>query len=370
MGDIKTQVKQLAVSVLVAGVTLATPLAQAADRTLNIYNWSDYIDESVIKDFEEKNGIKVNYDVFDSNEVLETKLLAGSSGYDLVVPSAYFLNRQIEAGAFQELDQSKLPNLKNMWDVVLTRTATYDKDNKHSINYLWGTTGIGYSKEKVEAILPNAPVDSWEMIFNPEIASKLATCGIHVLDAPSEIIPSALVYLGLDHQDTSKESLAKVEALMDKVRPYIKKFHSSEYISALANGDICVAVGFSGDIFQAKSRAEEAKNGVTVEYAIPKEGAQMWFDMMAMPKDAKNTEEAYLFLNYIMEPEVIAKVTNFVAYANGNKASQEFVDKTLLDNKAIYPGEKTLARLYTMQPYDAKAQRLVNRSWTRIKTGQ
>ena len=366
----KNLVRHVALSAIALATTLSMPLSVAADRTLNIYNWSDYIDDSVLKDFEEKNGIKVNYDVFDSNEVLETKLLAGSSGYDLVVPSAHFLSRQIEAGVFAKLDKDKLPNLKNMWDMVLERTATYDPGNEHAINYLWGTTGIGYNVDKVKALLPDVPVDSWDLVFKPENISKLAECGVFMLDQPTEILPSVMKYMGMDIKDTSQENLDKVEELMMKIRPHVKKFHSSEYISALANGDICVAVGWSGDIFQAKSRAEEAKNDVKIEYSIPKEGAQMWFDMMAMPADAKNVEEAYLFMNYIMEPEVIAKITNYVAYANGNKASQEFVDKEILDNPSIYPTEDVLKGLYTMHTYDPKTQRLTNRLWTKIKSGE
>ncbi len=363
--------KKLALAAAVAlAASLAAPLANAEERTLNVYNWSDYVDDSVLKEFTEKTGIKVNYDVFDSNEVLETKLLAGSSGYDLVVPSAQFLARQIEAGVFQKLDKTKLPNLTHAWDVVTNRTATYDPDNAHSVNYLWGTTGIGYSEEKVKKLLPDAPVNSWDMVFKPEVASKLAECGIYMMDSPSEVIPSAMKYLGLSEKDVTADNLKKVEEMFAKVRPYIKKFHSSEYISALANGDICVAVGYSGDMFQAKSRAEEAKNGITIQYAIPKEGAQMWFDQMAIPVDAKHVAEAHEFINFVMEPKNIAKISNFVAYANGNKASQEFVDKALLENPAVYPTEDVLKGLYTMQPWDSKTQRLVNRSWTTIKSGQ
>jgi len=359
-----------AVSVMAAASLLASPLSLAEERTLNVYNWSDYIDDAVIEEFEEASGINVNYDVFDSNEMLETKLLAGSSGYDLVVPSAYFLERQIEAGVFQKLDKDKLPNLENMWDMVEERTAQYDPDNTYSVNYMWGTTGIGFVEEKVNEALDDAPVDSWAMIFDPEVSSKLAECGIHVLDSPSEMIPAALKYLGLDPNDTSRDSLTKVEELFAKVRPNIQKFHSSEYISALANGDICVAVGFSGDVFQSQARAEEADNGVTVGYRIPKEGSQMWFDQLAIPGDANNVDEAYEFMNYLMQPKVIAKITDYVAYANGNEASQEFVDKAILDNPAIYPTEETMEGLYTMKPYDAKAQRLVNRTWTKIKSGR
>lgn len=363
--------KKMAVSTMIAtALTLSAPLANAADRTLNVYNWSDYIDNDVLKEFTDKTGIKVNYDVFDTNELLETKLLAGSSGYDLVVPSANFLGRQIEAGVFQKLDKSKIPNLSNAWDMINERIAAYDPGNEYSVNYLWGTIGLGYSEEKVKKLVPDAPVDSWDLVFKPEVASKLAECGIYVLDSPSEIIPPALKYLGLDPKDLSADNLKKAEELLIKVRPYIKKFHSSEYITALANGDICVAVGYSGDIFQAESRAAEAKNGITVKYSVPKEGSLMWFDQMAIPKDAKNVAEAHEFINFVMDPKIMARISDAVSYANGNKASQEFIKKEITSNPAIYPTDDVLKNLFTMLPFDTKTQRLVNRTWTTVKSGQ
>ncbi|SKA67578.1 putrescine transport system substrate-binding protein [Thiothrix eikelboomii] len=364
--------KKLAVSTMVAttlAFSVATP-STAEERSLNIYNWSDYIDNDVLKEFTEKTGIKVNYDVFDSNELLETKLSAGSSGYDLVVPTANFLARQIEAKIFQKLDKTKLPNLANSWDMVNERVAVYDPGQEYSVNYLWGTIGVGYSEEKVKKLLPDAPVDSWDMVFKPEVASKLAECGIYLLDSSTDIIPPALKYLGLDPNDFSKDNLKKAEELLLKVRPYIKKFHSSEFITALANGDICVAVGFSGDIFQAESRAAEAKNGITVKYVIPKEGSTMWFDQMAIPADAKNVAEAHEFINFVMEPKNIARISNAVSYANGNKPSQEFINKEILENPAIYPTEEVMKNLFTVKTLDNSTQRLFNRSWTTIKSGQ
>lgn len=363
--------RQFSVAGLALSCSLGMSALSAEDKVLNVYNWSDYIDDSVLEGFTEKTGIKVNYDVFDSNEILETKLLAGSSGYDVVVPSAHFLSRQIKAGAFQKLDKDKIPNLKNMWDVIQERTAIYDEGNEHSVNYLWGTTGIGYVEEKVkEALGDDVPLDSWDLLFKPEYAEKLAKCGIHWLDAPTEVIPTMEKYLGLDPAKTDADSLAKVEELALAVRPTIQKFHSSEYIGALANGDICVAIGWSGDVFQAQARAEENKTGMTVKYIIPKEAAQMWFDMLTIPVDAKHVDEAHQFINYLMEPENIAKISDYVAYANGNKASQEFMDKEILDNHAIYPTPEVLERLYTTKAYEGKLQRLVTRSWTKIKSGQ
>ena len=344
--------------------------AQAQDRVVNVYNWSDYIDESILADFTAETGIEVVYDVFDSNEILETKLLAGGTGYDVVVPSGTFLARQIQAGVFQKLDKSKLPNLDNMWNVVTERTEIYDPGNEYSINYMWGTTGIGYNKRMVEEALGTDTINSWSVIFDPEQIAKLAGCGVYMLDAPAEMVPAALNYLGIDPDSKDPDDFAKAEELLVSIRPHIRKFHSSEYINALANGDICVAVGWSGDIFQARDRAAEADQGVVVDYSIPKEGAQMWFDQMAIPADAPHPEEAHEFLNYIMKPEVIAKASNYVYYANGNKASQEMLNEDVIGDPAVYPDEETLDNLFTTTPYDARAQRLVTRLWTTVVTGQ
>ena len=342
----------------------------AQERVVNVYNWSDYIDESILEEFTAETGIRVVYDVFDSNEILETKLLAGGTGYDVVVPSGEFLGRQIQAGVFQKLDKSKLTNIGNMWDVIEERTAIYDPGNEFSVNYMWGTTGIGYNVAKVQEALGTDKIDSWDAVFKPENISKLAGCGVHMLNAPSEIVHAAANYLGLDPNTTEPADLEKVEELLLSIRPHVRKFHSSEYINALANGDICVAIGYSGDIFQARDRAAEADQGVEVAYVIPKEGAQMWFDQMAIPADAPHPEEAHEFINYMMRPEVIAKASNYVFYANGNKASQELLDAEVIDDPAVYPDEETLGKLFTAMPYDARTQRLVTRLWTKVMTGQ
>jgi putrescine transport system substrate-binding protein len=344
--------------------------ASAQERVVNVYNWSDYIDESIIQDFTKETGIKVVYDVFDSNEILETKLLAGGSGYDVVVPTANFLARQIQAGVFQKLDKSKLPNISNMWDLITDRTAKYDPGNEYSINYMWGTVGLGYNTKKVKEALGVEKIDSWDVIFKPENISKLASCGVYMLDSPTDVLPTLFKYLGMDPQASSAEDFARAEEVLMAVRPHIRKFHSSEYINALANGDICLAVGWSGDVFQARDRAKEAGQGVEVDYVVPKEGAEMWFDQMAIPADAQHVAEAHEFLNYIMRPEVAAKASNYVFYANGNKASQQFIDKEIMDNPAVYPDEATMQKLFTVSPYDPKTQRLVTRTWTKIVTGQ
>lgn len=355
---------------LTSCVALATVLpASAQERVLNIYNWSDYIDDSILTDFTKETGIKVVYDVYDSNEILETKLLAGSTGYDIVVPSAEFLGRQIPAGVFQKLDKSKLPNLKNMWTEISERLEPYDPGNEYSINYMWGTTGLGYNKAKLKEALGTDVVDSWDVLFDPEISGKLKDCGIYLLDSGSEMVRPALHYLGLDPNAPTAEGLAKVEELFKNIRPNIRKFHSSEYINALANGDICLAVGYSGDVFQARERADEADNGVEVGYSIPKEGALMWFDQLVIPADAKHVDEAHEFLNYLMRPEVIAKASNYVFYANGNEASKEFLDEDVIDDPEVYPSEEVMEQLFVPLPYPIKTQQLVTRSWTRIVTG-
>lgn len=357
-------------SAAVAALVIPTTVA-SAQKVVNVYNWSDYIDSTILGDFTKETGIKVVYDVYDSNEVLETKLLAGGSGYDVVVPTASpFLARQIQAGVYQKLDKSKLPNLSNMWDVVTQRVAAFDPGNEYSVNYMWGTTGIGYNTAKVKEALGTDTIDSWDVFFKPENMEKLSKCGVYVLDSPTDIIPTTLNYLGLKPDSSSPDDLAKAEEALLAVRPYIRKFHSSEYINALANGDICMAVGFSGDLFQARDRASEAGQGVEIAYAIPTQGAEMWFDQMAIPADAQHVEEAHAFINYMMKPEVAAKASNFVFYANGNKASQPLLDKEVSGDTAIYPSDEVLGKLFTVQPYDPRTQRVITRSWTKIVTGQ
>ncbi len=354
---------------VILAAAVATAQAGWAEE-VRVYNWSDYIDEDLLTKFEEETGYELIYDVFDSNEVLETKLLAGGSGYDVVVPSGTFLQRQITAGAFQPLDASMLENAGNLWDVVQARTETYDPGGQYSINYMWGTTGIGVNVDKVTELLgEDAPIASLDLIFNPENMEKLAECGVHFLDAPSEIIPAALQYIGEDPDSKDEDVLAKAEPILTAVRPYVQKYHSSEYISALANGDICVAFGWSGDILQSRDRAWEADNGVEIAYNAPSEGALMWFDQMAIPVDAPNPAGAHAFLDFIMDAENMAAASNYVYYANGNVASQPLLEEDVIGDPAIYPDAATLETLYTTTPYDARAQRFVTRMWTRIKSG-
>jgi len=351
-----------------AALSLTAGLAFAEE--VRVYNWSDYIDEELLSKFEAETGIDLIYDVFDSNEVLETKMLAGGSGYDVVVPTGTFLQRQIMAGAFQKLDKSKLPNLKNMWDVISARTAAYDPGNEYSVNYMWGTTGIGANVGKVTEVLgADAPLNSLALVFDPANMEKLASCGVHFLDAPTELIPAALAYAGLEPDRKDAEAMAKAEEVLSAVRPYVQKFHSSEYINALANGDICVAIGWSGDVLQARDRAAEAENGIEVVYNAPVEGALMWFDQMAIPEDAPNPDGAHKFLNFIMDAQNMAAASNYVYYANGNLASQEYLVEDVIGDTAIYPDKAALETLYTVTPWGPKEQRTLTRLWTKIKSG-
>ena len=333
-----------------AVAVLWTGAARAQGQIVNVYNWSDYIEPTIIEDFSKETGIKVRYDTFDSNDTLETKLLAGKSGYDVVVPTGFFLERQIKAGVFQKLDKSKLPNLVNLWPEIAQRLSVHDPGNLYAVNYMWGTTGLGYNVKKAREILgADARIDSWDIVFKPENLAKFKGCGVYLLDSSDDILPAALKYLGFDPNSRSEGELQKAADLLIKVRPSVRKFHSSEYLNALASGEICFAVGFSGDVKQAQKRAAEAKNGVDVAYAIPKEGAQLWFDNLAIPKDAKNVGEAHAFINYLQKPEVAAKNSNLVSYANGNLASQKLIDKEVLDDPTIYPDAATMSRLYTIK---------------------
>jgi putrescine transport system substrate-binding protein len=358
----------------VAAAGLAGP-SVGQTRIVNVYNWSDYMEPTVIEAFTKETGIHVRYDTFDSNDTLEAKLLAGRSGYDVVAPTGYFLERQIKAGVFQPLDKSQLLNIGNVWPEIAQRLAAYDPGNRHAVNYMWGTTGIGYNVKKARDVIgANGPVAdamaSWDIIFKPEKIAKFKDCGVHMLDSSDDILPAALKYLGLDPNSTAAGDLEKAAELMMKVRPSVRKFHSSEYLNALASGEICLVVGWSGDIKQAQKRAAEASAGPEIGYAIPKGGAQMWFDNLAIPKDARNVAEAHAFIDYLLRPEVAAKNSNFLSYANGNLASQRLIDRSVIEDRTIYPDAATLASLYIITPRDPRTTRLVNRLWTRIKTGR
>jgi putrescine transport system substrate-binding protein len=344
--------------------------ASTEEKVVNVYNWSDYVDPKTLEQFTKETGIKVNYDVFDNNEVLETKLLAGSTGYDVVVPGASFLERQIKAGVFRKLDKSKLPNWQNLDPAILKRLQLHDPGNEHAVNHMWGTTGIGYNVKKVQAVDPKAPVDSWNLVLDPKWAAKFKDCGISVLDAPDEIVGVVLAYLGKDPNSEKPEDLKAAEDVLMKVRPYIRMIHSSTYIDSLANGDLCVSVGWSGDVLQARDRAVEAGQGVEIAYNVPKEGTIIWFDNYAIPADAPHPDNAHAFINFMMKPEVAAANSNFVHYANGNAASVPLLDPAVRDNPGVYPPPEVMAKLFPNLARSAEYTRLLNRTWTRFTTGK
>ncbi|RWR02063.1 spermidine/putrescine ABC transporter substrate-binding protein [[Pantoea] beijingensis] len=358
---------------VVAGALMVVSAGTIAEqKTLHVYNWSDYISADTVPNFEKQSGINVVYDVFDSNEVLEGKLMAGSTGYDIVVPSSSFLARQLQSDVFQPLDKSKLPNYKNLDPALLEKVAQHDPGNKYAIPYLWATTGIGYNVDKVKAVLgQDAPVDSWDLVLKPENLEKLKSCGVSFLDAPEEVFSTVLNYLGKDPNSSDpKDYSGPATDLLLKLRPSIRYFHSSQYINDLANGNICVAIGWAGDVLQAKNRAVAAKNGVNIAYSIPKQGALAFFDTLAIPKDAKNVDEAYQFLNYLMEPKVIADISNKMFYANGNKASVPLIDASVRDNPGIFPTPDIMSKLFVLKVQDPRLDRVRTRAWTKVKSGK
>ncbi|MBF8160166.1 polyamine ABC transporter substrate-binding protein [Ectopseudomonas hydrolytica] len=361
-------------SILLAGLVAAAigmSAAQAANHVVKVYNWSDYIAPDTIAEFEKETGIKVVYDVFDSNETLDGKLATGQSGYDVVVPTNHYLAKQVRAGTYLKLDKSKLPNLVNLDPTIMQNLAAGDPGNEYSVPYLWGTNGIGLNATKARAVLgEDAPLDSWALLFEPQYAEKLAKCGIALLDSGDEVLPQTVNYLGLSPHTTKREDYDKAFEQMMKVRPYITYFHSSKFISDLANGEICAAFGYSGDVLQAADRAEEAGRSDEIIYIIPKEGTAMWADLLAIPKDAKNVDEAHAFINYLLRPDVIAKISNYVAYANPNLKATELVDEGVRENPGVYPSAEVMAKLYVAEERTPEVQRWLTRDWTRIKSGR
>ena len=358
--------------------TSASNTASAAGKTsaadtgkvLNLYIWSDYLASNTLSDFEKQTGIKVHVAYFDTNETLETKLLAGNSGYDVVVPTASYFERQIKAGVYLTLDKQRLPNLKNMDPQLMSKVALHDPGNAHGIIYTWGTNGIGYNEKMVRALMPDAPLDSWRLVLDPAVAAKVAKCGISVLDSPAEMMRAVYSYLGKDPNSQNPDDLGPAEAVLTKIRPYIRNINSSEYIEALANGDICLAVGYNGDIMQARDRAREAGKGVEIKYAVPKEGSILWFDMLAIPKDAPHPDSAYAFLNYILMPKVIADISNFKRFANADMQAQSLIDPAVRDDPGIYPPAEQQKQLAVQLADSADQTRAITRVWQKFKTGQ
>jgi len=355
---------------LAMGLALAACGPASGPRTsvLHLYNWSDYIDPKILADFTKETGIKVVYDTFDSNEVLETKVLQGQTGYDLVVPSNHNVPRYVAAGALQPLDRSKLKNLGNLDPRVMAYMAPFDPGGAHTVPYMRGTIGIGYNLDAIARRLPGVKIDSWAVVFDPKNLARLKDCGVYWLDASEDMYAVALNYLGKDPNSKVLTDYQAATEMMSRARPFVRKFHSSEYINALAGGDICLAIGYSGDVLQAKARAAEAGGKVRIAYAVPKEGSQVWFDVFALPKDAPNPAAAYAFLDYMLRPEVIARASNFTHYANANAAATKLVDASLRDDPNVYPPPE--ARLFVTTTKDQALLREVNRQWTRVQTGQ
>lgn len=350
----------------------APPAPKAEDKVVHVYNWSDYVAEDTIAKFTAETGINVVYDVYDANEILEAKLMTGGSGYDVVFPSARpFAQRQIAAGVYATLDKAKLPNWKNLDTVLLAGLQDVDPGNAHVAPYMWGTTGLGINVAKVKAALgADMPLDSWALLFDPKNAEKLAKCGIGMLDDEQEAFGAALLSLGRDPNAHGGDETEAVKAAYAKIRKNIRYFNSSKYIDDLANGDLCLAVGYSGDVFQARDRAEEAGNGVELVFVIPKEGALRWFDLMAIPKDAPHPNNAHAFFDYLLRPDVIAPISESVGYANANSAATALLDPDLSGNPGVYPPADVVAKLVDPKSLPETLQRERVRAWTSIKSGQ
>lgn len=338
-----------------------------SSEELFIYNWSDYIAEDTIANFEAETGIKVTYNMYDSNEVLEAKLLAGNSGYDLVFPSGSFMENQINAGVYQKIDKSLLTNIGNLDPVILEKVDAHDPGSEHSVVYMYGTTGIGYNEDEVEARGGN--VESWDIILNPDEVSKFADCGVAILDAPSEVVEIALNYLGYDPNTESTKANNEALELLKQIRPYVKYFDSSQYIDDLANGEICLAMGWSGDVFYA---ADTAADDVSVWYSVPSEGTVIWFDMMGIPADAKNVENAHKFIDYILRPEVVADITNYVWYSNPNLVANNsgLIEEEILEDPAIYPTADVLEILFGDTADSPQKSRISSRVFNSFKASQ
>lgn len=351
---------------------IITTISFAEQKKIHVYNWSDYISKDILLSFEKQTGIKVIYDVFDSNELLEGKMMSGSTGYNIVFPSSSFLSRQIEFNIFQPINRKYLPNYKHLDPILMKKLEQHDPENKYSIPYLWATTGIGYDVNKIKKILgKDAPINSWDLILNPENLKKLSKCGVSFLDAPEEIFATVLNYLGKNPNSTDiNDYVDSATNFLLKLRPYIRYFHSTHYINDLANGNICIAIGWAGDILQVKNILNSIeKNDIDIAYVIPKEGALAFFDMITIPKDIKNIKETYQFVNYLLDPEIIAKISNKTFYANGNKSSLKWINKDIINDVGIYPPEEVRSKLFMLNVQDDKINRIRTRSWMKIKIG-
>jgi putrescine transport system substrate-binding protein len=346
-------------------------VGKSSDKgVLNLYIWTDYLAPDTVASFEKMTGIKVRISYFDTNETLEARMLTGNSGFDVVLPTAPFFQRQIRSGAYLPLDKTKLSNLANLDPAVMARVALNDPGNAHGVVYAWGTYGIGYNAKMVADALPDAPLNSWRLIFDPAYAARLAKCGINVLDAPAGVVRLVLKYLGKNPNAPTPQDLADVEAVLSKIRPYVRTIDSSIDIQAMANGDICVALGYNGSFVQARNRAKEAKNGINIGYVIPDEGSLLWFDMLAIPRDAPNAVNAHLFINYLMNPQVIANISNFIGFANANSAASPLLDASMVADPIVYPPRDQQQRLFVQSEDSPEQSRAITRLWQKFKTAQ
>jgi putrescine transport system substrate-binding protein len=337
---------------------------------LNLYTWSDYLAPDTIASFEKQTGVKVHVSYFDTNETLESRMLTGSSGFDVVVPTAPYMQRQIRSGAYLALDKKKLPNLANLDPSIMSRVALNDPGNAHGVVYAWGTYGLAYNAKSLAAALPNVSLDSWSLVFDPALAAKLAPCGISFLDAPAGVVRLVLKFLGKNPNTPSLQDLADAEAVLSKIRPYIRNIDSSNDIEALANGDVCAALTYNGTFVQARNRARDANNGIALRYMIPKEGSLLWFDMLAIPRDAPHVENAHLFINYLMNPQVMANITNYIGNANANSAATPLLNASTLADPAIYPPPDQQQRLFVQMEDPPERMRAITRLWQKFKTAQ
>ncbi|RMQ51030.1 Putrescine-binding periplasmic protein [Pseudomonas cichorii] len=349
---------------------LVASMSQAG-QTVKVFSWVDYFAPDTLKNFQKDTGIQPTYDTYDGNDVLEEKLRARNSGYDIVVPSSHFMGGQIQRGDLKKLDKSQLPNWKNLNPVLLKALKGIDPGNEHAFPYLWGTTGIGYNAAKVKAALgSDAPLNSWDMVLKPENMKKLAQCGVAFIDSAPSVLPIALNYLGLPPHSEKPEDYAKAKTALLAIRPYVRYFNSVDYVKDLANGTICVAIGYSGDIMQAERSAQEAGSDTEINYLVPREGAPMWFDMIAMPVDAPDEKAAYALMNYLLNPKVMADISNYLHYANGNEKSEALVDAAVRQDTRIYPDDETLGTLFVQQALPTRIEALRLNTWKEIKAGQ
>lgn len=337
---------------------------------LNVYNWSDYIGENTVANFAKEYNINVRYDTYDGNETLEAKLAVGNTGYDVVVPSSGFFARQIKSGFYLKLDKSKLPNWNNLDPFALQNQAAYDPGNEHAVPYMWGTNGFTYNVAMIKERVPDAPLNSLRMMFDPDVVAKFQDCGVSWLDSPEDVFPLALAYMGKDPTSQNPDDIVAATDMLLKARPFIRVFDSQQYLNELPTSNRCLAMTWSGDYSVAALRAEEAGVEIELAYTVPKEGSNLWFDAMLIPKDAPNVENAHLFLNYIMRPDVIADATNYIGYANGNLASKPLISPEILNDPAIYPDAETQKRMFPSVVREESVQRVITREWTRLKTGQ